>query len=175
MFDYNGHTYKERMSKDDIISFILKQPSNADHLCSLSTEELQRLQRQCSLGVETLQKIVAQDYEEIKPLSHLIPILKRFKENRRRLEALRKLQRLYDGIINLETGTICSVTLDDLDLETDAEDAIPREPFADLGAPPPSPVRKPNKPLVAPPTPKRSKSQTPPSRLPQWKSTSMLG
>lgn len=157
------------LTNEELLNFIIKQPKDAESLLKMPTDMLKQMQYECIAGIEYLQKIMAADYEQIKPIAPILPLLKRWRVNRKRLDELRDRLNVCSEIVDLETGTLCSLNVEDLGLDTDDE-MIPLKPFEGLGD-----AVSPNAPNAPPSTPRRGsvvRSKTPnptPSKLPRMR------
>jgi hypothetical protein len=164
-------------SKDELVQLVLRMPQTSERLLQMDTGEIEKLLFSCKEGVKYLTSILKDDYEKIKPHIEIVSILKRFKENRKRLNELRAREKLYREFVDLETGTICTID-SELD-ETDFEPLGDETDYEGPAPPPTSPAKYTEqiKPFQAttpkkPSTPRRSISVPPPpptlpSKLPQ--------
>lgn len=132
---------------------LVQLTDETEQLLTMDTRDVERLHNDCTLAIQQLEVSLKDDYKLIKPHLDIIPILQRFKDNRKRLNELRMRQKLYRSFVDLDTATIASIPDDWLD------DVIP-----DLGMDDPV-TPQPRPPPTTPETPRRA-STKPNSKLP---------
>ncbi len=146
------------LTKENLVQFVSQLPNDTEQLLTMDTREVERLHNDCSLAIQQLEVSLKDDYKKIEPILDLIPILQRFKENRKRLNELRMRQKLYRSFVDLDAATIGSFADEWID------DEIPLLP--DEG---PLTPMLPNPPPTTPETPRRpSTSAAKNSKLPVY-------
>lgn len=96
------------LTKENLVQFVSQLPNDTEQLLTMDTREVERLHNDCSLAIQQLEVSLKDDYKKIEPILDLIPILQRFKENRKRLNELRMRQKLYRSFVDLDAATIGS-------------------------------------------------------------------
>lgn len=129
---------------DQIAQLVLSMPATTERLLKLDNNDVEQLLLNCRAGIRQVGTKLSEDYHELEPhlelLRRLRPIQSRFRQNRKYLSELRKLEELYVAFRDIDTETI--LTLDDMKddwmaLETLGDETEPETPMP----PPTSPVR----------------------------------